>query len=463
MFSLSLAEIVEIVSGKACCAGSEPLERIVSGYAFDSRAVEPGYLFFALRGEARDGHEFVGDACKRGAIGAVVSRRLIGLPEDFVQILVESPLIALQKLAIHVRTNKPVKCVVVTGSNGKTTTKEMIAHVLSSRLSVCKSQGNFNNHIGVPISILSIKPDDQVIVLEMASNHPGEIANLASIAMPDVAVITNVGRAHLGFFGSLENIAREKTDLVRALGVDGVAVVNGDDHNIMRQLEDFDRKMIRFGISDRCDLRAEAIAFDESGNATFSVEGTTFKLSLPGLHSVYNSLAAIAVGRLLGFDLDQLAERLARFEAVRMKRLVAGEIEVIDDTYNSNPDSVKVALNSLAALKAKRRVFVMGEMLELGEFAEGLHREVGNLVASLGIDFLVGIGGLTEVTCQSAIAAGMRPESVRFLHDKEMARAELKSILRKGDKVLVKGSRLTRLDEIIDELKMIGESARSQA
>ncbi len=462
MFSLSIGNIIEVLEGKVS-GGKVDLSQIkVSGYAFDSRRVKAGDLFFALKGEQRDGHDFVEDAWRRGAIGAVVSREISGLPGDFVQIIVDSPLDSLQKLAVHARAASKVKSIAVTGSNGKTTTKEMIAYILSSQLKVCKSEGNFNNHIGVPLSILSISPDDQVLVLEIASNHCGEIAKLASIAMPDVAVVTNVGRAHIGFFGSIEKIALEKTDLVRALNPSGTGVVNGDDDNILAALKGCNRRLVKFGTSDRCDFRAQEITFDESGNVCFEVRGVDFRLKMTGIHSAYNALAAIAVASLFGFDLKECALRLREFETVRMRTFCAGDIEVIDDSYNSNPDSVIAALKSLLTLKGERKVFVMGEMLELGDYSEKLHKEVGEIIARLGVDLLIGIGGLTKLTCQAAIESGMKPESVKFFDGKDDARVQLRSLLRKGDLVLVKGSRLTRLDEIVEDLKASGLSMRSK-
>ncbi|MGQ9603746.1 MAG: UDP-N-acetylmuramoyl-tripeptide--D-alanyl-D-alanine ligase [bacterium] len=462
MFKISIAHIVEIIGGKVCRGKIRLLKSTVAGYAFDSRRVKTGDLFFALKGEQRDGHDFVENAWRRGAVGAVVSKEIAGLPDDFVQILVDSPLNSLQSLAAYARKSYNLKCVAVTGSNGKTTTKEMIASVLSSRLNVRKSEANFNNHIGVPISILSIGPVDQVLVLEIASNHPGEIANLASIARPDIAVITNVGRAHIGFFGSLDKIAREKTDLVRSLDRDGTGIINGDDENILRALEGCNRHLIEFGTSDSCDFRAEDIAFDENGNVSFRVKGVDFRLKLPGVHTVYNALAAAAVASIFGLDLYECAQRLKDFEAVRMKTFLVDNIEVVDDTYNSNPDSVKAALEALLRHKNGRKVFVMGEMLELGAYSEDLHREVGSIVGSLGIDILIGIGGFTRLTCEAAIAAGMKPESVIFFESKEDAKVELRSLVRKGDRVLVKGSRLTGLDELVEDFKITGLASKGK-
>ena len=453
MPDLSLAEIARIVGGKT---EGDPaaVSRLATGYAFDSRTLKPGELFFALKGESRDGHEFVPEAESKGACGAVVSRRIDGVSEDFVQIVVDSPLEARQQLASHVRGCLDVRVAAVTGSNGKTTTKEMLAHILASTYRVSKSPGNFNNHIGVPLSILGASPDNEVLVLEIASNHRGEIRHLAGIARPDVGVVTNVGRAHIGHFDSIEDLAAEKTDLLRALGSTGSAIVNGDDELLSGALEDIPCRIITFGIQTESDFRASGIDHDPKGITRFRVSDVDFEVRTVGLHNVYNSLAAIAAASTLEIALEQAAAALKTYEPVRMKRINVGGLVIIDDSYNANPDSVRSALEAASRLEAQRRIFVMGEMLELGSRAEVLHTEVGRLLPQFGFSVIVGIGPLTELACRAARDAGLNPEGVHFSPTKQEAKEKLAEMLRSGDLVLVKGSRLTGLDEIVDFIRL---------
>ncbi len=460
MLNLRLKDIVEILGGKTESKG-EALERVVTGYTFDSRKTLPGNLFFALKGEKRNGHQFVGDARSKGAIGAVVEHEIEGLPEDFVQVVVTSSLASMQSLAAYVRDAMTFRVVAVTGSNGKTTTKEMLAVILSQTFRVSKSPGNFNNHIGVPISILSMESDDEILVLEIASNHRGEIAHLARIAKPDVAIVTNVGRAHIGNFGSLEAVAAEKSDLLRSLETDGVGVVNADDAVLMGSIADVKATMVKFGLHNPVDFQARDISVDNAGITRFEISGTRFELTCSGLHNIYNSLAAVAASSVFGIKLEETAKALRHFEPIRMKKMLAGEWTIIDDSYNSNPDSVRAALESLSAAQAARKVFIMGEMLELGETAEALHAEIGKLIPDMGFSVLIGIGRLTHFACEQARDAGLAPSDIHFFETKEEAKLHLFEILEPGDLVLIKGSRLAGLEEITNLIKMVGVEEKS--
>jgi UDP-N-acetylmuramoyl-tripeptide--D-alanyl-D-alanine ligase len=450
---LNLEHISEVIAGEIRGGKEAPASVFATGYAFDSRVLEAGDLFFAIRGDRRDGHLFVGDAAARGAAGAVVERTVEGVPSAFPQIVVESTLAALQALASDVRRQVAIPVVAITGSNGKTTTKEMVTAILASRMKVRKSPGNFNNHIGVPISILGLEEDHGVLVVELGSNHRGEIAALAKIVRPTIGVVLNAGPAHIGHFGSVEEIAREKTDLLRSLAPGGKGVVNGDDATLMRALGDVEVPLTLFGTCEGADYRATAIGARGAGATAFEVGGVRVTLKAAGLHNVYNALAAIAASALVGVPPVDAAGILAGFRSFRMKTFTFAGITVIDDTYNANPDSILAALAFLAGFPAERRVFVMGEMLELGDASARLHRETGRAVAESGVDVLIGIGGDTEKAVAGAIASGMPVEAARFFAAKAEAAAFLTRMLKAGDVVLVKGSRGAALEDICDYLR----------
>jgi len=444
---LNLQHIADVVGGSIHGSIGDPTSVFAGGYAFDSRRIEPGDLFFALHGEDRDGHAFVKDAHAGGAVGAVVERRVGDVPDGFVQIAVPRTLDALQSLAKDVRSRLEIPVVAISGSNGKTTTKEMLAAILSTKMRIHKSPGNFNNHIGVPVAILGLREDSEVLVIELGSNHRGEIAKLSDIAVPTVGVITNVGRAHIGHFGSPAEIAREKTDLIRHLADRGRAVVNGDDRDLLAALGDVGVDVKRFGMSEGLDYRATDIAADSPG-AVFRVGGAEVRLGAPGIHNVYNALAALATAALLEVSPVDAARALEGFQPVRMKTFSSSGMTVIDDSYNANPDSIRAALAMLADHPAERKVFVMGQMFELGEASARFHHEVGEVVASAGIEVMGGIGGLTREATVGALATGMPADRVFFFENKAEAKASLKKILAPGDVILIKGSHAAALEEI---------------
>jgi len=448
-----MMEIANMVGGSIVSGQPEAGGSFNGGYAFDSRQLKPGDLFFALKGETRDGREFVASAQAGGAAAAVVSEKVDGIAADFVQIAVDSPLDALQQLAIHARDGIRVPIVAISGSNGKTTTKEMLAHILSGTMNVFKSPGNFNNHIGVPLSILGAPRDSEVLVMELGSNHRGEIARLTQIARPHVGVLTNVGRSHIGFFGSVEEIAREKSDILRHLEPGGTGVVNADDCVLGGALADIDAGLVTFGVEREAQFKAAGVKPLTGGGSSFTVAGQHVNLKVPGLHNVYNALAAIAAASLLEVGLRASAEALESFEPVRVKTISASSITIIDDSYNANPDSVRAAVDILSATPAPRRIFILGEMLELGSESERLHREVGAMLAASGTDILIGIGGRTRNTVEEAVSSGMDPGSALFFETKADAKAYIGDAVREGDVILVKGSRLAGLEEICEFLK----------
>jgi UDP-N-acetylmuramoyl-tripeptide--D-alanyl-D-alanine ligase len=452
MPKLSINEIVKVIGGRISPDGAVSGTLSATGYAFDTRELAAGDLFFALKGERRDGHTFIADAHARGAVGAVVRRKVGGVPEGFVQIVVPSPLDALQRIAGYVRDAFDIPVVAISGSNGKTTTKDMLTWILTGSMRVRKSPGNFNNHIGVPVSILTLEETDEALIVEIGSNHRGEIRRLCDIARPTMGIVTNVGTAHIGHFGSVEAIALEKTDILRSLGPDGQGVINADDPVLLSASRDVEANLIGFGVKGPAEFRATEIR-QAGGYVSFTVNDVPVRIAAPGVHNVYNATAAVAGAALLGIPAAEAARRLVSFEPMRMKITAHEGLTLIDDSYNANPDSVRAALAVACALDNPRKVFVMGEMLELGDDAERLHRQIGSSVASSDIDVFVGIGGLTRAAVDEARASGMPPERALYFDDKAKAKEHLGRTLQSHDLVLVKGSRMTGLDEISDFLR----------
>jgi UDP-N-acetylmuramoyl-tripeptide--D-alanyl-D-alanine ligase len=445
---------IAAAAGGRFASGHPPPEGLLAkGYSFDTRGLKPGEIFFALDGERRNGHQFLSDAWAKGAAGAVVAQPAGNAPQDFVQIVVSSPLDALQALASHVREDLKIPVVAISGSNGKTTTKEMLAHILSGRMHVHKSPGNFNNHIGVPLTILGLDETAQVLVMELGSNHRGEIEKLSRISRPHIGVITNVGRAHIGLFGSVEEIAREKTDLLRCLEPEGKGVVNADDRILLSAIAHINVDLVRFGVSEDAEFRATEIRQLDGGGCAFRLGRRVVTLKTGGSHNVYNALAAVSTASLLGVTVRDAARALETFEPVRTKVTSCCGVTLIDDSYNANPDSVRAALELLTGTTARRRVLIMGEMLELGEESRKLHREIGELVAASDIHLFVGIGGDTEEAVTRAKAGGMGSGTALFFETKAEAKRRISDLVRRDDVVLVKGSRMTGLEEICDFLR----------
>jgi len=431
------------------------------GYSIDSRTIAAGDLFFAVRGERMDGHDYVEAALKDGAVAAVVSMRwlapgtideakLLRVPESESDCVLH----AMQKLAHGVRQHWGKRVIGVTGSAGKTTTKECIAQVLSCKFKVLRTEGNLNNHFGVPLTLLRLEPEHDVAVVEMGMNHAGEIAALAKIAEPNWAVVSNVGMAHAEFFADgIEGIARAKSELVASLPADGMAFLNGDDERVAAMAKGMGKKRaVLYGTSPG--LAVRAVEIDELG-----LEGTRFRvgakdkvvkvhLRLMGRHNVLNALAAIAVGTESGIS---LAECCAALEQMRPTEKRGNVIEwhgakIVNDTYNSNPQALVAMIEALKKTAAKRRILVAGEMLELGQEGERMHVECGE--AAAGMDVVLGVCGLAAKLVEGAQAAGVTAE---FVETPEAAGAWLKENLREGDVALLKASRGVRLERALDE------------
>jgi len=447
---LTLSRIADFISA----AGEFAPGEMAQGYSIDSRTVRAGQLFFAVKGARLDGHDFVEQALESGAVAAVVGKDQLGrYPVKTRLLAVEDTLVALQTLATAVRKLWGKPLIAVTGSAGKTTTKEAIAHVLSTRYRVLKSEGNFNNHFGLPLMLLKLEPEYDVAVIEMGMSHVGEIRALAKIALPEMGVVTNVAAVHLEFFDSLAAIARAKYELIESLPASGTAVLNADDEYVSQFGRDFKGRVVMYGTRASADVSAENVRSKGTEGEEFDVQigGVREHANLPllGEHNVLNALAAVAVGVERGLKPSEAVGALATLAAAdkRGQVLQVGNITVINDCYNSNPKALEAMVDALAKMAAKRRIVVAGEMLELGQAGEEMHRRVGRHIAEKKIDVLVGVRGLGLAMVESARQAGTRAE---FVAAPEDAGEWLAREARDGDLVLLKASRGVKLEKALE-------------
>jgi UDP-N-acetylmuramoyl-tripeptide--D-alanyl-D-alanine ligase len=450
-------------------------DRSISGYSIDSRTIQPGQLFFALRGPRFDGHEFIPQVLRSGAAGAVVEQAFAAAaPEEWRSALVgvADTLGALQTLGREVRRQWGKPLIAVTGSTGKSTTKEMIAALLSQRLRVLRSPGNLNNDYGVPLALLALEAEHEVAVMELAMSAAGEIARLARLAEPDVGVVTNVAPVHLQFFDSVDSIALAKRELVDYLatrGERGVMVLNEDDERVRKFAEGFPGRVLTFGFSDKASFRATEVHSDGGTGSRFRAvtpEGDEeYSLPLPGRHNIQNALAAISVASLYKIRPEKVREALSGFESVHWRGEVLAGIctsTIINDIYNSNPLAMERMLDVLSAWPgARRRIVVAGEMLELGPTSPELHRSIGYKCGQSGVDWLLAAQGDAQFFLEGAREAGMSPERLRFFPNPKEAGEFCRALLAPGDVVLVKGSRGVHLETVIELLQ--AEMANSGA
>jgi UDP-N-acetylmuramoyl-tripeptide--D-alanyl-D-alanine ligase len=451
---LPLWRVAEFVNGQ----GEFEPEVIAEGYSIDSRTIRRGELFLAVKGERLDGHDFVEPALAAGAAAVVVARsRADGFPQKQKLIVVEDPLPALQELGHAVRMLWGKKLVGVTGSAGKTTTKEIIAHVLARKLRVIKSQGNLNNHFGLPLQLLKIEPEHEVAVIEMGMSHAGEIARLCEIARPDCGVVSNVNPVHLEFFpDGLAGIARAKYELIASLPATGTAILNADDPYVSQFGRNFHGKVMTFGIKSPADVRAESIHDLGIAGSTFElVNGgcrEPVKLPLMGTHNIYNALAGAATGLSFGVLPSEIVAALAEIRPTdkRGEVVEVAGATLINDCYNSNPEALASMVDAFAAFKAKRHIVVAGEMLELGFAGEQLHRESGLHMVEKRIDLLIGVRGLAKAMVSAAQEGGAR---ATFVETPEEAGELLAKELRTGDAVLFKASRGVKLERALEVLQ----------
>jgi UDP-N-acetylmuramoyl-tripeptide--D-alanyl-D-alanine ligase len=452
MNRLSIFQIGDLCGGKLSGGDANML---VDKISTDSRTLKPGELFVALRGENFDGHKFVDAVVSGGAAGVIVDLAWNGkVPANTAVIRVEDTLQAYQNLAAAYRRSLPLRVLAITGSNGKTSTKDFAAAVLARKFRVTKTEGNFNNHVGLPRTMLEANSEHELAVWEIGMNHPGEVAALAKLAAPDAAIITNVGIAHIEFMGSRDAIAKEKGALAAAIGPEGSVILNADDP-FSKNIAERTRARVIFAGTVAGTIRASEISQSADGSDFTISEGAhrcRAQLPVPGLHMVQNALLALAAGRVFGLSLEESAAGLAAAPLTKARlqiKQIRG-VQFIDDSYNANPDSMKAALRTLVELDADgKRIAVLGEMRELGEESERAHREVGETAAELGVDQLIAVGAIGATISEAAHKAGL--EKAAAVRSTSEAADMLAEIAAPGDLVLVKGSRAARTELVIEE------------
>lgn len=422
------------------------LPEFAESFSIDTRTLVPGAVFFAIQGENDDGHSYVRRARELGAGACVVSRLV---ENGGPQIVVGDTLAALQDLARWAMRQRRYHVVGITGSAGKTTTKEAVAAILGAARKTGKTQGNFNNHLGVPLSALHLAEDDHFAVLEMGMNHAGEIRDLAMIAPPEIAVVTNVGTAHIeNFEDGIDGIARAKRELVEALPALGTAVLNADDPRVAGFAAAHPGRTILYGTSNRAQVRATDVQLTAERTEFRLNGGTRVQIPIPGRAGLMTALAALAAAEAAGLDAAALAPALGALAPPKMRaeRLLHRGATVWNDCYNSNPEAARMMLEVLAGTPASRRIAVLGEMLELGRWSKTLHEEVGIYAASLGISVLVGIRGAARLLVDAARNAGLAADAAYFFEDPQAAGVFLRDFVQPGDALLFKGSRGTRVE-----------------
>lgn len=465
MENCKIRELIKTVSGKIIQGDQDCL---ISRISIDSRTLIPGDLFFAIIGPSFDGHDFVIEAFKKGAVGVVVCKGASTLlqneqiDKDKIILEVKDTLSALQDWSKHYKDKFKTFNICVTGSNGKTTTKEIIAHILSQEFSLLKTSGNYNNEIGIPLTLLQLNKSHKILVVEMGMRGLGEIKTLTNFIPPDFAVITNIGEAHIGLLGSKDNIFKAKSELLQSLGKDGKAIINRDDPYFFKMLEIVkDKKVYTFGIENRSDIMARNIRMVSDKGIRFTLEVQNDKsreiyFPLLGRYNIYNALAAVAVAFALGIDLDLIERGLSSFKPLDLHMQLSNfynDIKILNDSYNASPLSVKSALETLAEVaQNNRKIAILGDMLELGERTDFYHREIGKEVAKLSIDILITVGQGGKIIAQSSKEEGMAEERVFSFEKNEKINLtkKLLNLIKPGNFVLLKGSREMKMEEILE-------------
>ena len=457
---MKISEIIRITKGRMVL-GDPGTEIDPAGISTDSRTIGEGQFFLPLKGNNFDGEQFISEAFDKGAIGAFITvhgpslagRQALSAIRDKIVIQVKDATDALQKLAHYNRMRFRVPVIGVTGSNGKTTVKDMIAKVLSSKFNVLKNEGTKNNHIGVPLTLLKLNNSHDICVIEMGTNHRGEIRLLAGIASPTVAVITNIGPSHLEFLRDLKGVFAAKREILETLSRGSLAVINGDDE-YLSTIKSKVFKTMRFGFNLTNDFRASGVSTDGSGIKFTLNDKSPFTLNLIGAHNVSNALAAIAVAYNFDISYPDTKKALSEYSpaGMRLNARQVGDIIVIDDAYNSNPLSMRSAIETLAGYPAKGRWIVSADMLELGRREEEFHKAIGEAIARSGFSGLITFGRLSRHTSLRALECGMDKNRVWHCSDRAKIADILKDSMDKGDAVLVKGSRAMKMEEVIKEI-----------
>ena len=423
----------------------------------DSRKLREGDVFIALKGENQDGHDYVNSAFENGAVGAVVEKEWFEKNgehyKNFNLLAVENVLSSVQKAAKEYRGILGLPIIAITGSNGKTSTANMIKEILSKGFKIGGTKGNFNNHIGVPLSVLSLNGDEEIAVFEIGANHAGEIAELTRIIEPDMGIITNIGYAHVGLFGSIEKTAEAKFELARAISINkGVLLLNGDDEMSVKQNEIDRIPAFYFGLNKGNQIYAENAFCDENGCYSFEYDKNKYELTMPGIHAVYNVLPAVYLSLSMGVDIETVKKTVKELKPAALR----GEIEIIDgkkiiaDCYNANPSSMQTSLKMFSDIPCgAKKIAVLGTMGELGDYEEKLHAELGNSLKNYKIDKLIAVGKCAKIIADAALSAGFEKDGVFLADNAETAGEIVKKISEKGDTVLFKGSRSVGLEKAI--------------
>lgn len=465
MFSMTASEIAQVTGGTL---ENGPADTLIRNISLDSRSLSRGDLFVPMKGDSFDGHRFIAHALSRGACGFLSERwgdvmkdSLRGyLESSTAAIKVESTLRALHAIAKHVRKKLAVEVVGITGSTGKTCTKDMISNILSQDRSVVSTKKNYNNEIGVPLTVLRADQDTQVLVVEMAMRGLGQIKELADIVSPRIGLITNVGKTHFELLGSEEKIAQAKSELIQAIPSDGVVILNADDKWTKELRGLTDAAVVTYGVSNSASIRAVDIETDGLGQPSFKIvsdkEALSVFLPFPGRHNVYNALAAYAVTNGMGASQANIKKGLESCVLSEMRMQVfttADGITVLNDAYNANPTSMKAALVALGDMaQDKRKLAILGDMLELGTLAEMAHFEIGEFAQDLQLDFLITVGKKSKRIAEGAISKGMDPSAVVECETTEEASAILVKRVEPGDVVLIKASRAMKLENVVNAL-----------
>ncbi len=436
------------------CDGDE----LVKGVSTDTRTISEGSVFFALSGIRFDGHKFIEDAVSAGAVCCVVNKNEEGYG-NLPVIMVENTHKALRNFAAYYRSKFQIPVVGITGSVGKTSTKEMIASVLKQNFQTHMTQGNFNNEIGLPLTVFNLRDEDEIMVLEMGMSNFGEISRLTHIAKPDTAVITNIGISHIEHLGSREGIKQAKFEIMEGLQMDGTVILNGDDDMLWAARGEIDFETLYFGVHNKnCDLTVtELRTYSDASEFTCKIDGELhkFSVSVPGEHHVSNALAAILVGLKYNVDMEDIKKGVRSFvpSGLRQTLIELPDCKIIRDCYNASPASMKSGLEVLSLTQTEgRRVACLADMLELGEISASAHQAVGKLTVDYGVDCLIVVGPESKWIAAGAIEAGMNPADVHEFETNDALKERLGTLLKKQDLILVKGSRGMHLEEIADAI-----------
>ncbi len=456
---IEISNVLKAINGELLLGSPESR---VTGISTDSRSIKEGELFFALKGENYNGHKFVAQAISNGAVGAVISSNkdavysLLNGFQKCILIEVADTLNALGDLAKFYRKSLRTNFIAVTGSNGKTTTKDMIYHVLRNFNNVTRSRKSFNNFIGVPLTIFDTDFTQDFCVVEMGTNAPGEIRRLSEIIFSDFTILTNISCTHLEGLGSIEGVADAKAELIENIAENGILITNADDDWCNQIANRFDGKVISFGFNKSADIRASNVKRNVSGFVFTVNDSFTVKLNVLGKHNIYNAMAAIAICNAVGIGMGNICDKFIDFKLppMRMEKQVCGDIVVINDGYNSNPSSMSAALEDFSQMNTPgRKILVCGDMLEMGNCAESLHREIGAKVAKADIDVLWTVGSSSRFVAEEAIANGMPEEKIRSCETSVEVSSFVVSQLKKDDTVLIKGSRGMKLENVVRQIE----------